>query len=202
MIGLKNVLIWALLFCVSVFSAGCAKECGNNAIYPADISYEGHRMATKSSGHSFPHNSLESLKDLIASEVSTVEFDVRSTRDNELIIMHDSDTCSYGEKNVVISKTMLSEIPRMKGGFKVPTMQEVVGMLEGRRFATVLVDMKAAGSDSIKRFEDLVKDLIIDHDKVVILYDYSDRTLRKSMCDIAYRNGIEVQNYKFQVICR
>ena len=75
----------------------------------------GHRGAPKI----YPENSLQAINEAIKKEVDGVEFDIRLTKDREVILFHD-DYIACGEKKYFISKTPYKTIKKICTKNQVP----------------------------------------------------------------------------------
>ncbi len=88
-------------------------------------------------GESFeaPENTLSSINLAWKNGADAVEVDIRLTKDNQIVVIHDSDTRRVSGKNRRISKTNLTELKdldvgRYKNqkyeGEKIPTLKEIL----------------------------------------------------------------------------
>lgn len=184
----KNLM---LLMCLALTACDNQSFCEKRE-YPE---YDGHRMSVRGSHHT--QNSLAALEELIdSSRFTKVEFDVRTTADNELVVYHDDRTCRYTDDDVNISRTQAADLPLLSDGQSIPFMSDVIEALDGVPFGTVYVDVKAVPDTVIDDFEDMVSQL---GTRAAILWD-GPRDSR--LCDIASRLGIVVKNYDWKVVCR
>ena len=79
----------------------------------------------------FPENTLLGIKEAIKNGVDGVEIDVRLTKDNQLVVIHDEtvDRTTNGEGKV--ENLALKEIKELDAGDgeKIPTLQEVMDLI-------------------------------------------------------------------------
>ncbi len=110
-------------------------------------------------------NSIESFRKAIEIGADMVEFDVRRTKDGELIAFHD---LSIEERK--ISELKYDEILEFskKKGYKVPLVEEVIQLCEGK--VGLDIELKERG------YEEEVIELVREY------LDY-DEFLMKSFCD-------------------
>jgi len=81
-----------------------------------------------------PENSLKAFKKAIDLKAEFIEFDVRISKDNQIVIIHDPDTLSStGTPGLVKDKT-LQELKNLDigGGEKIPTFREVLELTDNR----------------------------------------------------------------------
>ena len=122
-----------------------------------------------------PENTLRSFQRAIELGVNAVELDVRRTRDNELVVLHNADVNKTTNGRGSVSELTLDEIKRLvtEKGEKIPTLEEALQFL-GKR-VKILVELKETG------IEDKVLDLV--HKKGltdnVIVISFHEEALRK-----------------------
>jgi glycerophosphoryl diester phosphodiesterase len=90
-------------------------------------------------------NTLESFDVAIAHGVSYVEFDVRLTRDNQLVVMHDRHTKRVAYLKQHIRSLTLEEVKgiAMKDGGTIPTLDEAIAHI-GQR-VKINIELKSRG---------------------------------------------------------
>jgi glycerophosphoryl diester phosphodiesterase len=98
-----------------------------------------------------PENTLKAITEAIANQLDYVEVDLRTTKDNQLVIMHDKsiDRMTNGEGNLNdLSWSMLSHYkvidkkrPQL-GEHKIPLFAEVLDMCKGK--IKIYLDFKEA----------------------------------------------------------
>jgi len=79
----------------------------------------------------FPENTVLGIKEAIKNDVDGVEIDVRLTKDNQLVVIHDEtvDRTTNGEGKV--ENLTLKEIKELDAGDgeKIPTLQEIMDLI-------------------------------------------------------------------------
>jgi glycerophosphoryl diester phosphodiesterase len=122
-----------------------------------------------------PENTLRSFKLAIELGVDAVELDVRRTKDNEIVVIHNADVNKTTDGSGLVSDLTLEEIKKFvtPKGDNIPTLNEALELL-GRR-VKVLVELKETG------FEEEVLDLIREKKMVdnVIIISFHEEALRK-----------------------
>jgi glycerophosphoryl diester phosphodiesterase len=92
-----------------------------------------------------PENTLTSFKKAIEIGVDAIELDVRKTKDNQLVIIHDADIKRTTNGKGLIGKLTLSQIKSYSAEKveKVPTFQKALDFLDKK--VKVLVELKETG---------------------------------------------------------
>ncbi|MCD6443902.1 hypothetical protein J7L70_02725 [Candidatus Bathyarchaeota archaeon] len=108
----------------------------------------GHRGAPSQA----PENTMPSFLKAIDVGVDFIEFDVRSSRDGFLVVMHDDRVDRTTDSKGLVSRFTLEELKSMDAGawfspgfrgVKIPTFEEVLALARGR--VSVAVDLKETG---------------------------------------------------------
>ncbi len=91
----------------------------------------------------YPENTLLSFKKAIDAGADYVELDVRLTKDDEIVVIHDGNTIRTGDKGFKIEETALKTLKQvdMGEGEKIPTLQEVFDLCKGK--IGVQIEIKA-----------------------------------------------------------
>ena len=122
-----------------------------------------------------PENTLSSFRRALELGVDAVELDVKKTRDNELVVIHNADVNKTTDGSGSVSELTLEQIKGLvtEKGEQVPTLEEVLDVVARR--VKVLIELKETGT------EEQVMELI--HKKRltenVIIVSFSEDVLRK-----------------------
>jgi glycerophosphoryl diester phosphodiesterase len=102
----------------------------------------GHRGA---SGYA-PENTILSFQKAIDLGCDKTELDVRLSKDNQLIVIHDPEVDRISNGQGEVSKMTLSEIKELScpQGEKIPILQEVIDLCKDK--IDLLVELKAEGT--------------------------------------------------------
>lgn len=101
----------------------------------------GHRGA----GAYEPENTLKSFEKAINLGVNAIEFDVRQTKDKELIVFHDKKIDRLtGDKGFVKNLTLKQIKSLTVGGEPIPTFQEALDFI-GKRVEKIFIELKEMG---------------------------------------------------------
>jgi glycerophosphoryl diester phosphodiesterase len=92
-----------------------------------------------------PENTLTSFKKAIEIGVDAIELDVRKTKDNKLVIIHDADIKRTTNGKGLVADFTLKEIKNFiaEGGEKIPTLEEALDFLDKK--VKVLIELKELG---------------------------------------------------------
>src|SRR3989339_622956 len=92
-----------------------------------------------------PENSLKSFKKALEIGVDAIEFDVRKTRDNHLVVIHDADVKRTTNGKGLVADLTLKAIKEfsMEKGEKIPTLEEALDSIGNK--AKILIELKEQG---------------------------------------------------------
>jgi glycerophosphoryl diester phosphodiesterase len=122
-----------------------------------------------------PENTLRSFKKALEIGVDAVELDVRKTKDDQLVVIHDADVKRTTDGNGLVSELTLKEIKEFSAekGEKIPTLKEALDFLDKK--AKTLIELKEEG------VEEKVLSLVNEKglQKNVIIVSFIEAALRK-----------------------
>ena len=122
-----------------------------------------------------PENTLSSFRRAVELGVDAIELDVRKTKDNKIVVIHNADVNKTTDGNGPVNSFTLDEIQKFvtEKGEHIPTLEEVLDAL-GKR-VKILVELKEAGT------EENVLELIRQKELMdnVILISFHEDVLRK-----------------------
>jgi len=122
-----------------------------------------------------PENTLLSFKKALEIGVNAVEFDVRKTKDNQLVVIHDSDVKRTTDGEGLVSELTVKEIKELSAGKgeKIPTLKEALDFLNKK--VKIVIELKEAG------YEEEVLSVIYEKElqKNVIIISFKEKALRK-----------------------
>jgi glycerophosphoryl diester phosphodiesterase len=91
-----------------------------------------------------PENTLASFKKALEIGVDAVELDVRKTKDNQIVVIHDADVKRTTNGEGLVSELTLKEIKNLSAdGEKIPTLEETLDFLDKK--VKVFVELKETG---------------------------------------------------------
>jgi glycerophosphoryl diester phosphodiesterase len=111
-----------------------------------------------------PENTLTSFKKALEIGVDAVELDVRKTKDNQLVVIHDADVKRTTDGEGLVSELTLKEIKSFSAeGEKILTLDETLEFLDKK--VKVFVELKETGVEeqvlSIVHKKGLEKNVVI-----------------------------------------
>ncbi len=122
-----------------------------------------------------PENTLRSFKKALEIGVDAVELDVRKTKDNQLVVIHDADVKRTTNGKGLVRELTLKEIKEFSAekGEKIPTLKEALDFLDKK--VKILIELKEAG------VEEKVLVAVRENglQKNVMLVSFLEETLRK-----------------------
>jgi glycerophosphoryl diester phosphodiesterase len=112
-----------------------------------------------------PENTLRSFKRALEIGVNAVELDVRKTKDNQLVVIHDADVKKTTDGKGLVSELTLKQIKEVstEKGEKIPTLKEALDFLDKK--VKIIIELKEEGVAeevlSLVRGKGLQKNVII-----------------------------------------
>lgn len=126
----------AVLFCIPFFLAG---------VLPA-ADYRGVRViAHRGAGFEFDENTVEACKRSYERDIRGFEVDIRLTKDNHLVLMHDSDVSRTTAGKGHIEQMTLEEVRALRtsrSGVPVPALLDLFSYFKGKTDVMLLLEMK------------------------------------------------------------
>ena len=121
-----------------------------------------------------PENTLASFKKALEIGVDAVELDVRKTKDNHLVVIHDADVKRTTNGEGLVSELTLKEIKNLSAeGEKIPTFEEALDFLDKK--VKVFVELKETGIEEQVLFTVKAKGL----EKNVVITSFLEDALKK-----------------------
>jgi glycerophosphoryl diester phosphodiesterase len=122
-----------------------------------------------------PENTLRSFGKAIELGVDAVELDVRRTRDDEIVVIHDANVRKTTNGEGLVNELTLEEIKRFvtEKGEKISTLEEALDFLDKK--VKILLELKEMG------FEKKVLNLIHEKglEKNIVIVSFTEEALRK-----------------------
>jgi glycerophosphoryl diester phosphodiesterase len=122
-----------------------------------------------------PENTLTSFKKALEIGVDAVELDVRKTKDNQIVVIHDADIKRTTNGKGLVCELTLAQIKGFssEGGEKILTLQEALDFLDEK--VKVLVELKESGVE--EQVLSIVHELGLE--KNVVIISFLEDALRK-----------------------
>ncbi len=122
-----------------------------------------------------PENTLRSFRKALEIGVDAIEFDVRKTLDNHLVVIHDADVKRTTNGKGLVADLTLKEIKALstEKGEKIPTLEEAFELLDSK--VKILVELKEQG------YEEKVLSIVCSKkvEKNVIITSFLEPALKK-----------------------
>ena len=122
-----------------------------------------------------PENTLRSFKKALEIGVDAVELDVRKTKDNQLVVIHDPDVKRTTDGEGLVSELTLEEIKGLSAekGEKIPTLKEALDFLDKK--VKIIIELKETG------YEEKVLAAVSENglQKNVVIVSFKDEALQK-----------------------
>jgi glycerophosphoryl diester phosphodiesterase len=140
-------------------------------------------------------NTLESFKKAIEFDVNAIEFDVRKTKDNALIVIHDENLKRIWNKNILVKNCELRTIKEISND-KIPTLEEALDFLD-KKVEKILIEIKEAGAENliyetVKNFKLINRVIFISFlEEVLINLRKIDKKIDLGLIYVKYKNPIE-----------
>jgi glycerophosphoryl diester phosphodiesterase len=122
-----------------------------------------------------PENTLRSFRKALEIGANAVELDVRKTRDNHLVVIHDADVKRTTDGTGLVADLTLEQVKELstEKGEKIPTLEEALDFLSNK--AKILIELKEQGLEE-KVLATVQKKKL---EKNVILTSFLEDALRK-----------------------
>ena len=115
-----------------------------------------------------PENTMESLQAGYDAQADMLEFDVRSTKDNVLVVIHDARLLRTHRRPVAINNLTLDQLRELTLHEPVPTLQEVLDEFYGKIILNIEVKSRGAGEAVIKLLKKRYITKAADWDNVLV----------------------------------
>lgn len=131
----------------------------------------------------YPENTIESFRAAEALGVDQLELDVRVTKDNELVIIHDSTVDRTTNGTGLVCEKTLEELKALDAGIfkgeefkgcQIPTFQEFMDWIKDHPTMTLDVELKEYPTEGHETISYSVCDRVL---KMIDDYGYTDRVV-------------------------
>lgn len=134
-----------------------------------------------------PENTLLSVERAIAVGVDAVEVDIRTTRDNELVIIHDAAIDRTTNGKGLVRDLTLEELKRFDAGKgqRIPTLQELIDHNRGR--VNLFLELKDEGIE--QRMVEVVRKNGL-YEKACVISFWHSMVKKVKTLDAGIRTGV------------
>jgi glycerophosphoryl diester phosphodiesterase len=140
-------------------------------------------------------NTLKSFEKAIKIGVNAIEFDVRKSKDNKIVVIHDDNLKRVFGKNIPVNETTLKDLKQLSEN-RIPTLQEALKFID-RRVAKILIELKETGYEkdilNIIKTEKLKDRVIVIsfHEQAIFNIREIDKEIETGLIYIKYKNPVE-----------
>lgn len=122
-----------------------------------------------------PENTLRSFKKAMELGVDAVELDVRRTKDNKIVVIHDADVKKTTNGKGLVNKLTLEEVKQLvtKNGEKIPTLSEALDFLDNK--VKIIIELKEIGLE--KKVLNIIREKDVEAN--VIIVSFHEEALKK-----------------------
>ncbi|MEM1581793.1 MAG: glycerophosphodiester phosphodiesterase family protein [Candidatus Bathyarchaeia archaeon] len=123
-----------------------------------------------------PENTIRSFRRALELGVNAVELDVRSTKDGELVVIHDAEVDRTTNGKGLVSDLTLNEIKELltEKGEHIPTLDEALEFLD-KKVVKILIELKETGNE--EKVLDIIKKKGLEDN--VIIISFHEEALRR-----------------------
>lgn len=105
-----------------------------------------------------PENTVKGFRAAIAAGVDWIEFDVRATKDGEVVVIHDPNTLRTGKRWNSIKKTSFSKLRDIgHEDRKIPTLKEALDTIYPHAKADIEIKSSGCAKAVVENIQELIK---------------------------------------------
>jgi glycerophosphoryl diester phosphodiesterase len=136
-------------------------------------------------------NTLDSFQKAIELGVNAIELDVRKTKNDKLIVIHDDNLKRVFGKDVPVNHATLKELKQLTED-KIPTLEEALQFID-KRVEKILIELKEVGCEK-KVLEIINKEKLRDH--VIIVSFHEEALFEMRQLDTKIETGLIYARHK------
>lgn len=190
----KKIFMIVTLLVFSIMVGSLAVKAIFNRVVDKDIKITAHRGSSLSA----PENSISSVKKAIEEKADYAEIDVMTTKENEVVLFHDSTLKRIDGTNRVIGNMTLEEIKTVDNGSyfssqftkeKIPTLKEVFELTKGKIKLNIELKPMKENDALPEEVAKLIEEYNMEDEVVVSSLDYESlQEFKKhnSVVDVGY----------------
>ncbi len=114
-----------------------------------------HCVAHRGLRGKYPENTLGAFAAAIAAGADMVEFDVRRSKDGQLVVIHDRRTDRMAQAHGLVSEMSAAELRALKlgGGERIPLVQEVLVLAAGKVMLNIEIKEQGVAAPLVQLIE-------------------------------------------------
>ncbi|MDO5403868.1 MAG: glycerophosphodiester phosphodiesterase family protein, partial [Eubacteriales bacterium] len=173
------VLIFASVLLLSV---NVVKSFNNNPFEKIAVFHETQITAHRGASMEAPENTLAAFSRAMENMADTIELDVQLTSDGQLVVMHDDTALRTTGVDKSISSMTLEEVKKLDAGSwfsaefegeKVPALQEVFDLCEGKIKINIEIKANSDGYAVARKVAEIIRENGAENWCVVTSFDYA-----------------------------
>jgi glycerophosphoryl diester phosphodiesterase len=142
-------------------------------------------IAHRGSSYIAPENTISSARLAMQENADALELDIHLTKDNQIVVIHDSNTKRTSGINKKVKNLKLNELKQLDfgswknkkwNGEKIPTLEEIFNIVPKEK--SVFVEIKS-GYECLFEIRKLIDDGKIDESQMVLM-DFNFETVLKA----------------------
>ncbi len=144
-----------------------------------------------------PENTIKAFQTAIALGVNAIEFDVRQTKDDKLIIFHDPNFKKLAGVKARVSSLSLAQVKELKvEGEEIPTLDQTLTFIN-KKVEKILIELKEDGTekkvlDTVKKHKLKERVVIISfHEKALRSIRILDKKIETGLIYVVHPNPIK-----------
>ena len=139
-------------------------------------------IAHRGASYFEPENTLRAFKRAIEMSADFVEADVRLTKDEELVIMHDPDVSRTTNGKGLVKDLTLDELIKLDAGIgeNIPTLEEVIKLVKNK--VGLVVEIKEPGTEN--KIIEKIEENNLENSILTSFFHKSVQNVRKSSSGI------------------
>lgn len=140
-------------------------------------------------------NTIESFEKALESGVNAIEFDIRKTKDNALIVIHDENLKRVWHKNLLVKNCDLRTIKEITN-HKIPTLEEALEFID-KKVEKILIEIKELGTENliyeaVKNFKLINRVIFISFiEEVLLRLRNIDKKIHLGFIYVKHKNPID-----------
>lgn len=180
--------------------------CDGGTFYAKDTPPAGHRVSNPDKYPYDVENSTAALMHTIYDyDIKEIEFDIRTTLDNVLVVIHDGNTCRTGKEKVSVSQTKYEDLPELKDGSKIPTLAEFYNIISNanqQARVTVVLDLKSLTETSIPYYINYALKFKAKYKVRLNMSKYFPENNLELLCEQLASNDLKINYYGGEEACK
>lgn len=176
--------IYYVILCISVGlnSFYVVKAFNKNPFDRVAVFHETKVTAHRGGSSSAPENTLAAFRHAINDRADYIELDVRQTKDDEIVVIHDANTRRTTGIDGYIRNMTLDEVKELDAGSyfseeytgeKIPTLREVLELTQGKILVNIEIKPTQYDNDIAGKVVALIEEYGMEDECEITSFDYN-----------------------------